>query len=604
MKIVRSLFVGPDLSPTFNTVVAVSLPYLGHNGQYSCNAAIHRKDSEFINLFKWQWTNGKHFTSSSISKIPVIVDDGVSIKSMCFTFLKPQQPHLVVGYSSGEVSIHTPRGSMCFRSSFHPDSLLHTSCIGELSELTSCQLVIVYSGNIVVHLSLKALHDHIYEAHSSIEFSKIELTGRRGTIDAAVIASRNHNEYVELSLAISAEVTEMSLDASVINDPICKKKFEESLKNLFHPSRLGCFGVIGIGKGPCASLHWKRASTSENMRKIMHSLRHQLKCSVERSKRSERKDYEGEEDFHSVTEGVEVDPLIDHNQDGDSSPSQGDETALSNTSNSSPNQPHSGGLFLSAASKAWVFATKAAGTLLGADGAMSPQQYYGGGASVANHAALNAPESKQIPSNTSFSLDSLRTHPMFQPATILRWNSKIVDTARVLQSLTVSPWDHCLACTSDGFGRVMLMDLSNLAILHMWKGYRDAQVQFTEIRSSANKMRTTRAVAIYLSKRGFLELWSLERFERIGAAVVGEGGILVGCMGSGEILNEVQGNCSDDVVNYPTPSAMFIRSTGEVLLIGTWLDDETQSIGLEPLTAQSEVEKESVQLEGMEKKEE
>eukprot|EP00921_Rhytidocystis_pertsovi_P003740 GHVQ01006489.1.p1 GENE.GHVQ01006489.1~~GHVQ01006489.1.p1 ORF type:complete len:522 (+),score=67.64 GHVQ01006489.1:1769-3334(+) len=154
-----------------------------------------------------------------------------------------------------------------------------------------------------------------------------------------------------------------------------------------------------------------------------------------------------------------------------------------------------------------------------------------------------------------------------------------VDSARCLSELfqaheilvvALCPWGCSLAVVADTLGRVSLVDLTTIRVLHMWKGYRDAQIawllnnlpqasqphSFTQrkpgphpgtnpssdpphkfplstqpLTSSGGGRGPCRGgLAIYAPRRGLLELWDTRTLQRVGAAVV-NGGILLGSWG-------------------------------------------------------------------------
>merc|ERR1711990_200742 len=72
------------------------------------------------------------------------------------------------------------------------------------------------------------------------------------------------------------------------------------------------------------------------------------------------------------------------------------------------------------------------------------------------------------------------------------------------------------AATCDEFGRVGLFCLETLRCLHLWKGYRDAQVAWLrEPAASSNSdcgieaKRGALGLVIYAPRRGLLELWDV-----------------------------------------------------------------------------------------------
>eukprot|EP01113_Clastostelium_recurvatum_P012598 TRINITY_DN16540_c0_g1_i5.p1 TRINITY_DN16540_c0_g1~~TRINITY_DN16540_c0_g1_i5.p1 ORF type:complete len:552 (-),score=101.86 TRINITY_DN16540_c0_g1_i5:40-1695(-) len=155
-----------------------------------------------------------------------------------------------------------------------------------------------------------------------------------------------------------------------------------------------------------------------------------------------------------------------------------------------------------------------------------------------------------------------------------RWS--LSDPHRQAQSVTLSPTGH-LAATTDGYGRVLLVDVIEGFVVRMWKGYRDAQcgwVQYdptrTIARTSEPKQTTSSSssgwdndnwdedeggdeddkgkekereeskksasgeplgglaplslhLVIYGSRRGIVEVWRMKHGERVGIMHVGSG---------------------------------------------------------------------------------
>ena len=132
-----------------------------------------------------------------------------------------------------------------------------------------------------------------------------------------------------------------------------------------------------------------------------------------------------------------------------------------------------------------------------------------------------------------------------EPASPLPLQRCLRDAARTVTSVTVSA-DRRLAATCDSFGRVVLWDLTRLVALRFWKGYRDAQVAFMTApapddpngtRTSASANRGSAGVdsasptaglflAVYLGRRGLIEVWRVPLGVRVGIVQVGAGCLL------------------------------------------------------------------------------
>eukprot|EP00698_Gefionella_okellyi_P013395 TRINITY_DN3663_c0_g2_i2.p1 TRINITY_DN3663_c0_g2~~TRINITY_DN3663_c0_g2_i2.p1 ORF type:complete len:1182 (+),score=188.42 TRINITY_DN3663_c0_g2_i2:74-3619(+) len=105
----------------------------------------------------------------------------------------------------------------------------------------------------------------------------------------------------------------------------------------------------------------------------------------------------------------------------------------------------------------------------------------------------------------------------------------IRDPGRVTTSIELDPTGK-YAATTDTFGRVMLINVEMFCILRMWKGYRDAQVCFVQNVAShthpggrASTPHFATLIAIYAPRRGLLEVWRLDRRERVAVGNVGHG---------------------------------------------------------------------------------
>lgn len=127
--------------------------------------------------------------------------------------------------------------------------------------------------------------------------------------------------------------------------------------------------------------------------------------------------------------------------------------------------------------------------------------------------------------------------------------AKFIDASRQGEVLIPAPWNSSdstrLAATCDAYGRVALFCLESLRCLHLWKGYRDAQVAWVsaslakaqavageghEHRSKDHTRPDLRGLLIYAPRRGLLELWRLwspTGPKRLAASCVGSDCILL-----------------------------------------------------------------------------
>lgn len=70
------------------------------------------------------------------------------------------------------------------------------------------------------------------------------------------------------------------------------------------------------------------------------------------------------------------------------------------------------------------------------------------------------------------------------------------------------------------------MNGSTLRIIHMWRGYRDAEVAWIKILKNVESREIqTIGVLIYASRRGLLELWDTQSFERLAAGQASQSSI-------------------------------------------------------------------------------
>eukprot|EP00931_Biecheleriopsis_adriatica_P075505 TRINITY_DN49353_c0_g1_i1.p1 TRINITY_DN49353_c0_g1~~TRINITY_DN49353_c0_g1_i1.p1 ORF type:complete len:534 (-),score=112.26 TRINITY_DN49353_c0_g1_i1:22-1623(-) len=128
--------------------------------------------------------------------------------------------------------------------------------------------------------------------------------------------------------------------------------------------------------------------------------------------------------------------------------------------------------------------------------------------------------------------------------------AKFIDT-RQGELLLPAPQGSCddaaLAATCDAYGRVALFCVETLRCLHLWKGYRDAQIAWilpspggSPASSAKDEAFETSGASrpglvIHAPRRGLLELWKLGSDsgpKRIAASAVGSGCTLLAAPGS------------------------------------------------------------------------
>lgn len=93
------------------------------------------------------------------------------------------------------------------------------------------------------------------------------------------------------------------------------------------------------------------------------------------------------------------------------------------------------------------------------------------------------------------------------------------DNRRYAISSVLSP-DHQFAAVSDSLGRVLLVDTNRGVTTRIFKGYREAQCAFLQVpdeKKSKHKgnSRTALYLVIYSGKRGTLEIFSLQKGQKV-----------------------------------------------------------------------------------------
>lgn len=113
--------------------------------------------------------------------------------------------------------------------------------------------------------------------------------------------------------------------------------------------------------------------------------------------------------------------------------------------------------------------------------------------------------------------------PKIEPATPLPLRFGLPDIRREGFSISLSP-NNRYAATTDSFGRVMLIDIDRGIAVRMWKGYRDAQVGWLEVREDdgqpgarSRQSRIAQFLVIYAARRGILEVWLAGSGPRVAA---------------------------------------------------------------------------------------
>lgn len=113
--------------------------------------------------------------------------------------------------------------------------------------------------------------------------------------------------------------------------------------------------------------------------------------------------------------------------------------------------------------------------------------------------------------------------PKSPPPPVMTCQFGICDSQRNAYSVWVSP-NKALAAVSDNLGRIAVVDCSRATAVRMFKGYREAQCGFLEVKNDAKgsakqktgKLRATFLV-IYAPLKGILEVWPMQKGDRVAA---------------------------------------------------------------------------------------
>ena len=78
-------------------------------------------------------------------------------------------------------------------------------------------------------------------------------------------------------------------------------------------------------------------------------------------------------------------------------------------------------------------------------------------------------------------------------------------------------------------GRVLLLDVSSMTFIRLWKGYRGAVCMWTMAHPDppAHAAQPALFIVLYAAKRGLLEVWPAPFGARVAAFNVGEGSVLI-----------------------------------------------------------------------------
>lgn len=124
-----------------------------------------------------------------------------------------------------------------------------------------------------------------------------------------------------------------------------------------------------------------------------------------------------------------------------------------------------------------------------------------------------------------------------------------------------------MAAVTDNLGRIILVDCFRGIALRVWKGYREAQCSFVKVnekpsKSSANSSTDRRHamfLIIFAPRRSCLEIWSLQRGQKIAAFTVSKYGQLI------YNSHHLMGTTGASKVKYTTNSCIFLDPIDQTL---------------------------------------
>ncbi|CAG5127370.1 unnamed protein product, partial [Candidula unifasciata] len=113
--------------------------------------------------------------------------------------------------------------------------------------------------------------------------------------------------------------------------------------------------------------------------------------------------------------------------------------------------------------------------------------------------------------------------PKIEPAVLLPLRYGLPDKRRSGEVIMLSSCNN-YAATTDSFGRVILIDVQRGIAVRMWKGYRDAQLGWLEVKEenvepgrNSDHYRIAQFLIIYAPRRGILEVWLSAHGPRVAA---------------------------------------------------------------------------------------
>ena len=113
-----------------------------------------------------------------------------------------------------------------------------------------------------------------------------------------------------------------------------------------------------------------------------------------------------------------------------------------------------------------------------------------------------------------------KVEPTIEPAVAMDPKLWLSDDSRKMNSIVVARFSP-YAAIADSYGRVVLVDLIDFALVRLWKGYRHAECAWLQTESESDGMRKwVDLLVISLPKRGLIEVWRAPFGERLSCLKV------------------------------------------------------------------------------------
>ncbi|KAG4066663.1 hypothetical protein HA402_007299 [Bradysia odoriphaga] len=159
---------------------------------------------------------------------------------------------------------------------------------------------------------------------------------------------------------------------------------------------------------------------------------------------------------------------------------------------------------------------------------------------------------------------TIETPPPPVPAEPMSLRFGICDYQRTGISVWLAP-NSQLAAVTDNLGRIVLVDCFKGIALRVWKGYREAQCGFVKVNEKSTKVansndrRHAMFLVIFAPRRSCLEVWSLQRGQKIAAFNVSKHGQLI------SNTHQLMGATGSSKVKYTTNSCIFFDPSDQSL---------------------------------------